>query len=240
MLLSFILFTIVGTLSHELGHAVVAEYLGYDAEVSYGSTSYNPKGFLTDEDVKQIKKLTKDYLEIDYNEWPEDLKYKVERLDEKIVTKYPYNKSHDLWIAIGGPAQTILTSIIGLVILYLRRERLKISFKIIDWLAVFLSLFILRLVFNFITALYSTLMYSTSNFDGDEFNISRLMGYNEWLVPSMAMIFGLIIVLIVVFRFIPLKYRFTFIVSGLIGGILGYIIWFGFLGAALFNSNISF
>ena len=35
----FIIFTIVGTLSHELGHFVVAEYLGYKTTIHYASIS---------------------------------------------------------------------------------------------------------------------------------------------------------------------------------------------------------
>ncbi|WP_301161956.1 hypothetical protein [uncultured Winogradskyella sp.] len=47
---------------------------------------------------------------------------------------------------------------------------------------------------------------------------------------------GLLISCYVVFKIIPIKYRFTFIVSGLVGGISGFAIWLGFLGEALFNS----
>ena len=37
LFLSFICATVVGTLTHELGHYVVAEFLGYDADIHYGS-----------------------------------------------------------------------------------------------------------------------------------------------------------------------------------------------------------
>lgn len=47
--LTFILFTIVGTLSHEFGHYAVAKILGYDAHINYaftrwtsGNNQYNP------------------------------------------------------------------------------------------------------------------------------------------------------------------------------------------------------
>ena len=41
LFISFIFATIVGTLTHELGHYVVAECLGYDATIHYGSMSIN-------------------------------------------------------------------------------------------------------------------------------------------------------------------------------------------------------
>lgn len=43
--IGFITATIVGTLSHELGHFLTAKYLGYGAEINYASTSIHvPRG----------------------------------------------------------------------------------------------------------------------------------------------------------------------------------------------------
>jgi hypothetical protein len=231
----FILFTIIGTLSHELGHIIVAEYFGYDTEISYGSMSYKYLGFEDDELLKEIEAITEKYGIDDYNDWPEKSKLKIEHLNKKLQEKYPYNKLHDLAIALGGPLQTILTSLIGLIVLYFRRKVQNEGFKFIDWLAVFLSLFILREVFNFFTALYKRTVLGVSNYNGDEFLISRLLGYSEWLIPSIALMMGLLISLVVIFKFIPFKYRFSFVISGFIGGLVGYGIWFGFLGEMIFN-----
>ena len=38
LFLSFIAATIIGTLSHEFGHYIVAKYQGYDARINYGAT----------------------------------------------------------------------------------------------------------------------------------------------------------------------------------------------------------
>jgi len=45
---SFILATIVGTLSHELGHYLVAEWLGYDAEIHYAAMGIIDSTHVTD------------------------------------------------------------------------------------------------------------------------------------------------------------------------------------------------
>ncbi len=235
IIIAFILFTIIGTLSHELGHAAVAEYLGYDSKVSYGSMTYNYTGYDQDKEVKEIKILLEGYNYEDYEEWPEDLKLKVEEQSALLRERYPHDESHSILVTIGGPAQTVLTSLFGLLILFLRQKKREISFKIIDWLGVFLSLFILREVYNFVSGLYSSIMYSKSGFNGDEFRISTFLGYNEWLIPTVILIPSLIISLFVIFKIIPIKYRFTFILSGMIGGISGFAIWFGFLGEALFK-----
>ncbi|MFC0605537.1 hypothetical protein [Winogradskyella pulchriflava] len=237
--LTFIVFTIIGTLSHEFGHIGVAKYFDYDTTLDYGSMNYFQKGYLEDEDLKKVNKLLENYDYKDYDNWPENIKLKFEALSLALNEKYPPLKdNHVLAIAIGGPAQTILTSFVGLLILYMRRKQHKFGFKIIDWLAIILSLFIFRPAFNFFTGLYSAIMYSNTNFNGDEFRISKLLGFNEWFIPSIALILGLIISLYVIFKIIPLKYRFSFLVSGFIGGILGYSIWFGFLGSAIFNTII--
>jgi hypothetical protein len=43
-------------------------------------------------------------------------------------------------------------------------------------------------------------------------------------------IFGIIVLTVVVFKFIPTQQRLTFIASGLIGGVSGYILWLHLLG----------
>lgn len=41
--LGFVIFTIIGTLSHESGHYIVAKILGYDASIHYAFTRWSPK-----------------------------------------------------------------------------------------------------------------------------------------------------------------------------------------------------
>ena len=227
---TFIFFTAVGTVTHELGHWAVAEYFGYETHVSYGSMRYY-------DERRENDPLYTEYKEI----WFENHEKiqakkafeKQDRFDELIATlkeKYPYDPSEAAWITFGGPAQTILTGFIGLFILFYRKSKQKEYFVLLDWLGVFLALFVLREVFNFVTALFSKVVYGYSNFHGDEFRLSRYFELNEWMLPTVALIIGLVISLYVIFRVIPLKYRFTFILSGLVGGSVGFAIWFEALG----------
>lgn len=235
---TFILFTVIGTLSHEYGHIAVAKYFGYDTTLSYGSMNYYPKGYLEDDDLKEIKEISEPYMDIDYEDWPEDIKFKLEPLDKVVMERYPYNdthKLHSLLITIGGPAQTMLTSFIGLLILFFRRKNWSIKFEILDWIAVFMSLFALREVFNFLDVLFVLMSNSEANFYTDEFGISTGLGCNEWVIPILSFILGMLISCYVIFKIIPLKYRFSFIIAGFVGGIVGFATWFGYLGPALFN-----
>ena len=40
LFLSFIAATVIGTVSHEFGHYIVAKYFGYDAQIHYASTHW--------------------------------------------------------------------------------------------------------------------------------------------------------------------------------------------------------
>lgn len=238
---SFILFTIIGTLSHELGHIAVAKYLGYDTILDYGSMSWYQKGYLDDSTLQEINNLVDKYDYEAYTAWPAEIKLKVEALSNVLDDKYPLISEADNFnITLGGPLQTLLTSFIGLFILFFRLKKRKDQFKLVDWLAVFMALFALREVFNYVQALYGSLLFSESNFHGDEFRISRYLGFNEWVIPSVTLLLGLVISCYIIFKIIPIKYRFTFILSGLVGGVVGFALWFGGLGALLFNSTICF
>lgn len=243
VVLAFIAFTIIGTLTHELGHIAVAKYLGYKTYLSYGSMYHISFGYEEDDDVKEFDKLNKTYFEQGVKSVEdldtESLEY-FNNLINKLQEKFPENKTHSLFVKIGGPAQTILTCIIGLFILMYRKSKHRTNFQLLDWLGIFLSLFILREVFNTVMALFETVFSGAAYFAGDEFGISRLLGLNQWVLPIITMLIGIAIALYIIFQVIPMRYRFSFIISGLIGGILGYSIWFGFLGPLLFPTPISF
>lgn len=231
--LGFFFATIIGTQTHELGHIAVAESLGYETTLSYGSMSYNVEGFSADEDVIAWRKIFED---LDSDEKLSETENEIANaLLKKIETKFPSNRLHSLYITIGGPAQTILTCFLGLFILAYRNTNKQESFKFIDWLAVFMSLFILREVFNTVVALGSYLINGVNNFSGDEFGISIHLGFNQWTIPIMTAILGAIIASFVIFMIVPKRYRFTFILAGFLGSISGFILWFNYLGPWLFT-----
>lgn len=151
----FILFTAIGTVSHEYGHIAIAKHFSYETSLHYGSMNYYPKGYLQDSDLEAYKKLTKEYSNTEYESWPDDVKEKAEEYQNILEKRYWNKKSNkSLYVTIGGPSQTILTGILGLIILFIRRKAIQNEgLKIIDWLAVFLGLFWLRELFNLVHSL---------------------------------------------------------------------------------------
>ena len=225
--------TIIGTQTHELGHIAVAKSLGFETTLSYGSMSYNHKGFSKDKDVLAWRKM---FEEIGaYEDFFPEQKKKANELYDNIRAKYPNDPEKSFYVTLGGPAETILTSFLGLFILAFRNTNRKEGFKTIDWIGVFLSLFILREVFNTVMAAAKYIIKGTNRFSGDEFGISTYLGFNQWTIPIMTAILGAIIASFVIFMIIPKKYRFTFILAGFTGSIIGFVLWFNYLGPWMFS-----
>lgn len=189
LFLSFIGATVIGTLSHELGHYVVAESLGYDAQIHYGAMG-----------VVQS---------------PADIR-----------------PSDGFWITFGGPLQTMLTGLIGLLLIFLYRERFRVaeSLEVWQWLIVFIALFWLRQTANLTTWIGGYLWRGSWSGRGDEIRLARDLGIPEWTILSFTGLIGLIVLAFVIFKIIPDRQRWTFILAWLFGSITGYVLWLEVLG----------
>ncbi len=216
---AFILFTIIGTLTHEYGHILVAKSLGYKTTLHYGSMNYNNKEALRNLDLFYSLNEGKIKSENSSNE----------KKEFKNILKE--NRKKGFWITVGGPTQTIITGFFGLFILSFRKK--DNSFKFMDWLAVFFSLFWLREVFNLVTGLIHGLFLNGNYFGGDEYGISNYLGVPVGTFSIILGIIGLFISIYIVFKIIPKKIQFTFILSGLVGGLSGFYVWFLILGPKL-------
>lgn len=223
LITGFILFTIIGTISHELGHLVVAEYLGYETTLHYGSVDFNTS--ILTEDLDSIYKQNKYEIEnnLDFEE-KEIFDHKLEMLAQD-----------DFKILIGGPLQTILTGTIGFLVLVYRKSKIKkYGLKTLDWIFVFLSLFWLREIFNLVHSIVFELINREGNyFGGDERYISEFLQLESGTIPIILGIIGLVISLYVIFKILPGKLQVPFIISGLVGGASGFLLWFEILGPIL-------
>ena len=216
----FILFTIIGTISHEYGHIIVAKFLGYGTELHYGSMNYD-NDFKNNE-IHNIINRNKTQA-VNHQSFPEE--QKLNRLIKK-------NRRDSLLISIGGPLQTIITGTLGFLILLYRKEKIKRNgLKIFDWLCVFLSLFWLRQVSNLLLYFIKVfILKKQKHFNGDEYHIALMLRIPSETISLITGIVGLLISLVVIFKIIDDKNRSAFIVSGLVGGIIGFIFWMRIVG----------
>jgi hypothetical protein len=215
LIFSFILFTIIGTVSHELGHYSVAKFLGYNTSINYGHTSWGDNS-----ERKKLYAYHKKYLnEIKNNiDFPGKTEYRL--LETKLA-------NDSLMISIGGPLQTILTGTLGFILLCLNRKKYTSSesLTIKHWFIIFLALFWLRQLFNFAHGIIIYLMKGYFPSSNDEAGIASSLGLNKFSITITTAIIATFILAMIVFKYIPIKQRLTFVISGLLGGLLGFYIW---------------
>lgn len=212
--LTFILMTVIGTLTHELGHYSVSKILGHEASINYQSSSH------WDNDLNE-------YLKVTYEKYSNEIKSNTDfpgkEKYHKAVQKY---RSDNFWIILGGPLETILTGSIGFILLLVFRKRFIKSDQVhfIGWTLIFISLFWLRQVANLFMAIMSFLLQGQPSQRGDEMRLAKHLDINIWTIQIATGLLGLG-VLAIVLRFLPKNVILTFIISGLTGGILGYYLW---------------
>ena len=216
----FILFTIIGAISHEYGHIIVARFLGYKTELHYGSMNYH-RNFKRNE-VNGIINRNKHQILNDQH-------FSEEQKLKKLIKK---NRRDSLLISIGGPLQTNITGTFCFLILLYRKEKIKINgLKFFDWICVFLSLFWLRQVSNLVLYFIKVLILKRQkHFSGDEYHIALMLKIPSETISIITGILGLLVSLVVIFKIIDHKNRLTFIISGFLGGIVGFIFWMILVG----------
>lgn len=205
--------TITGTLSHELGHIAVAKMLGYKTTLHYGSMEYQSKY------LAYSNQLYKKYRELSY----------VPEAELNLLNKLKSNHKQDgFWITLAGPIQSMLTGMIGLIILWVRKNK---NPKWIDWIAIFLAFFWARPIFNLGSGLVQKILNpKKSPFGGDEAKLSNYYDLPPGFFGILAAAIGLLICTYVVFYFIPKNDRLHFILSGILGSSLGFLLWFEGIG----------
>jgi hypothetical protein len=212
----------LGTLLHECGHYVVAKYLGYSASINYGST------FWEDESTSAFTQsiYTKYAEEIEANQpfAGSDLFYPLQR-----------KKSKDrFWIMLGGPMQTMLTGIFGLLLLLQSKKNIASKYlSWYNWLCIFLSLFWLRQLANCFTWFGNYLLYGKFLLQGDEIGLAVSLNLPKATFVLSSAIIATLVLGFIILKIIPSTQRFTFMIAGLFGGVFGYLFWLKWVGPIL-------
>lgn len=220
---AFILFTAIGTISHEYGHILVAKLLGYDTTLHHASMNYDTS--VLNDSLITIYTENQAAIESDTDFYRKD---EYDRMTKKLT-------QDSFYVTIGGPLQTILTGLIGLCIIFYRRKKMKADgLALLDWFAIFLALFWLRQVFNVVQSISREIISPNgSYFSGDEKNISAILNLWSGTVSILLGTIGLLVSIYIIFRIIPIRFRYTFILGGLFGGILGFYLWINIVGPVL-------
>jgi hypothetical protein len=223
IVVTFIAFTIIGTITHELGHYGAAKYLGLKPNLHYQSVDYE----LSNNDI-ELDKI--------YGLYQEDINAKrdfpAKKRFEEIMEAETKN---DFTHRAAGPIQTMLTGTIGFILLLIYRKKFfaaqKLSVR--QWLLIFFALFWLRQIANLVQGIASYIFEGKRITYGDENILSEYLSLGNDTILFITAIIGVIICSIVVFKFIPFAQRKIFIAAGFVGGIIGYILWMYILGPRL-------
>ena len=158
--------------------------------------------------------------------------------DQPFPGKERYNKINafykraGVWPLAGGPLQTMLTGTIGLILLIFLRRRYftaeRLSFGL--WLVIFIALFWLRQTANFFVGLSMSLINGSISRRSDEFGFARYFQLPWWSIWSLTALIGLVVLVVVIFKFVPKAQRLTFMTSGILGGVTGYVFWLVLFG----------
>lgn len=224
---SFIIMTVVGTLSHELGHYTMARLMGYNATINYQSThyTYDQKNDPDNEFMRECYKRYKTELK-NGTDFPGKEKYFA--IGDRYTTQ-------SLWITWAGPLQTMLTGSIGFVLLLSFRRRViqQQQISIGGWVLVLLSLFWLRQLANLFVGVMSWLLKGRTSISGDEMSLAAILEWPLWSIQISTGLIAIGVLAFIVLRIIPKNQIVTFLVAGFLGGIFGYYLWLFQLGPVI-------
>jgi len=224
----FFLFTIIGTLSHEMGHWLVARCLGYDARVHFASTEIAYEQDSSFQKMIALQNANSKAILLG-EDFPNSARYK------ELSSAFWRKNSFILW---GGVIQTLLVSFVCSSVIWRRKKRkvfpdLDASyFNLSEGLLVLGALFILRPLFNFIPAIPG-LIQGNMHFNSDEYKLATWYSLPPLLLMIIFSVFGFLVLSWIVFWVVPHAYRRAFCLAGIIGGLSGFFIWMMWLGQLL-------
>jgi hypothetical protein len=215
---TFITFTVIGTLTHEFGHFIVGRYLGYNSSIHYGSTSWG-KSDLHDK-INSIYTQNEDLID-SKKDFPQ-------RKEFEILTKKAENDK--FWKILGGLISNTLIGSIGFVLVLWFKRKYSYAQTISHWFCLFLTLFWLRQPNNLFTWLIKKRMNGVSVSHGDEIRLARYFNLPLGSIIWVTGIIGVIICGYAILKFVSRDKLRTFLISGFLGGVSGYVLWFKILG----------
>ena len=213
LLLSFFVVVMIGTLVHESGHYYASRYLGYNARITYRSSPYTLKG--------EFKQLF-------------DTIYRIKNPGKKEVDKIDVAlrryKKDQIIISSAGPITNMLIGMTGFVMLLLSTKLVKLYQ--LRWIFVFMTLFWSRQILNFIVfaAEWVFTPQKLLQSRGDELYVSLLLNLPYYTLNVLTFILALPFVCIAIFRFVKKDELITFFAAGIIGGGIGVLAWFFWIG----------
>jgi hypothetical protein len=202
--LVFIPIVYVGMASHELVRNTQAQSLGYHIHSSLAGFLF----FSNDTIIVKLDSIARVYPD-----------FKQGKETETFKTCRNQNEKNMAFIQLSGLVFSIGISLFGLVLLLKRRKKNNTSFAFVDWVGVVLSLFVVREVLvSFIWIMCGSVFCDFA---------ALYQYFNVPVFPFIwgVFIYGLLVVLIVLLKFVPRNRILPLFIGGVLGGLIGGVLW---------------
>ena len=218
--LAFFISVIIGTVSHECGHYAVAKSLGYTSSIHYGYCIWDDES-------------TRPFIDSIFTTYAKQVETNMDfPQKEKFNTIQQKQMKDSFWITLGGPAQTMITGTLGLLLLLKQKKKIiqTNNINLYQWFCVFLSLFWLRQFVNLFTWVLGYFINGKFRTGGDEIGVAISLGLPQGTPAILTALISFAIALFILLKIIPSSKRFTLIAAGLFGGTVGYLFWLLWFG----------
>ena len=210
LIIGIILFIVVSTISHELGHYLISQKFYNKPTLHYKSISNSVANKIIplQDSLRFVGGLS--------HIKKQDLRNRITKYrKEKVMTK------------LGGPLSNIIIGTIGFVCLILLNS--KKHFELTRWIFMFATLFWARQFFVFPMSIFFYLKNEQVPL-GDEEYISEYFSLPFFSMGLCLFLISTIILSISFLKFFNKSEITTWFISGIIGGSIGIILWFYILG----------
>jgi hypothetical protein len=214
----FVAVTLIGMTLHESIRKAEARSLGYESHYGRGwgqlffrseemQSDFNP---IWETNRKAIR--SKGYFK-DKNRW--DTLVSLDTEDHALIE-------------LSGFIFTFSVSLVGLILLFLRRRTREQQFGWLDWAGVILSLFIVKeLVTSLNWILRGFMLCEQAKF---AFYFHLPVWGTQWVILGLSVFVSLF----VLFKFVPRNRVLPFVIAGIPGGVTGIVLWLFFIGKMVF------
>tara|TARA_R110002072_G_scaffold150258_1_gene298547 strand:- start:2316 stop:3083 length:768 start_codon:yes stop_codon:yes gene_type:complete len=212
----FVVFGLLGTPAHELGHYAVAGAFGQSAHLSYGWVIWD--GDPADQALLQRGSA-----------WEREHPERAFPEAAPLAAARDRGARQDLWISAGGPLQNALCGSVGLLWLLLLGVEGRRTWR--GWLATLTALFWSREPFVLVVGALGA-AGGNPPLQEDELRIALSLGWPTWSVLIPAGLVGFA-VCVAVIALQPKKRRWHVLGAGPLGCLVGVVIWYAWLGPLL-------
>lgn len=223
----FVLFYGIESFTHECGHYIAARVVGHRQPVIHYKSTDTGRNALQEE-FRWFGKTYKDKIarreRLPNHERYAEVCTQLEDAWEQMKAQ-KFTREHAI-IAMAGPLETVLTGMVGLLIMLYKRKKFEQAerLKVWQWIVVFAALFWLVPAVGLFAGIAFMVVPGLSDTSSDIYRMCLHFGINNSVVYLAMGALGVMAV-VATFKLVPRKQRLTLGMALIVGGTTGYFLW---------------